>query len=281
MKNRRKIFLIGLLVLLSAAMGINLSLAGEAPYRVSESDAVIVQDADSVTYSSVLKITGHDDLLLNTAKGAFKWNPDASPDELEKLKSNAASLSGKQALVVFKASGQEFAFVMNIELPAGGKAETLNMDLSSKLPSGQSLIAGIFDSLKKKDDIVRVFTAGKMKGIKPEVTVYIQFEINSAEVKDQKSIAQLEEAGKALSSEELKGMKFIIAGHTDSTGDEKYNLKLSMARAQAVKDFIVKKYKVDPSVLETRGFGEQRPVASNDTPEGRAKNRRVVFSLNE
>lgn len=69
-----------------------------------------------------------------------------------------------------------------------------------------------------------------------------------------------------------------IAGHTDSTGSAEYNKKLSMRRANAVKNYLIEKG-IDPRVMTTIGYGEEKPIASNATREGRAKNRRVEITL--
>ena len=73
--------------------------------------------------------------------------------------------------------------------------------------------------------------------------------------------------------------EIIIAGHTDnvplSSGPFGSNLGLSMARAGSVAEFLLSKKNIDPRKLSTMGFGEYRPLASNDTAEGRRKNRRV------
>lgn len=74
--------------------------------------------------------------------------------------------------------------------------------------------------------------------------------------------------------EQCSDVHVAIHGFTDSIGSEAYNLKLSQRRADAVRDFLVKKG-VSASRLTTKGFGKADPVASNDTPEGRAQNRRV------
>jgi OOP family OmpA-OmpF porin len=71
-------------------------------------------------------------------------------------------------------------------------------------------------------------------------------------------------------------LSFSIEGHTDSDGDEDFNLKLSEERADAVKQAIVKAG-IESSRLETKGWGESDPVSDNDTPEGKANNRRVEF----
>jgi len=68
----------------------------------------------------------------------------------------------------------------------------------------------------------------------------------------------------------------VIIGHTDSQGDDKYNQNLSLQRAQAVKDWLVKN-NIDPTRIKVTGKGESEPIATNDTAEGRLKNRRVEF----
>jgi outer membrane protein OmpA-like peptidoglycan-associated protein len=110
------------------------------------------------------------------------------------------------------------------------------------------------------------------------VTVNILFKVGSTELAGDFSVRQMQEAGEALSSDDLAGYRFEIAGHTDDTGTREDNLKLSQERAQAVKDFLVKFYGIDPDRLVARGYGESVPVASNLTEEGRARNRRVVFT---
>ncbi|KQS77632.1 hypothetical protein ASG25_13580 [Rhizobium sp. Leaf384] len=74
---------------------------------------------------------------------------------------------------------------------------------------------------------------------------------------------------------------FLVDGYTDSKGSDSYNLKLSVRRAEAVKDFLVRKQNFQTALITTEGRGEADPVAPNETPqgkddpEGRQKNRRV------
>jgi chemotaxis protein MotB len=86
----------------------------------------------------------------------------------------------------------------------------------------------------------------------------------------------LEKIGAVLS--QTKG-EIIIAGHTDnvplSGGLFGSNLGLSMARAGSVAEYLLRTTSIDPTRLSTMGFGEYRPLASNDTAQGRRKNRRV------
>lgn len=69
--------------------------------------------------------------------------------------------------------------------------------------------------------------------------------------------------------------KLTVKGHTDNIGGDTFNLDLSKRRAAAVKNGLVKKYAIVPDRLLTDGFGRSRPVDTNDTLEGRARNRRV------
>ncbi|QRO00181.1 thrombospondin type 3 repeat-containing protein [Archangium violaceum] len=72
--------------------------------------------------------------------------------------------------------------------------------------------------------------------------------------------------------------KIVIEGHTDNVGNPEVNRKLSLARAESVRDYLVKKG-VEPSRLEARGFGPDRPLLPNKTSRGRAANRRVAFTI--
>lgn len=76
-------------------------------------------------------------------------------------------------------------------------------------------------------------------------------------------------------------MTAILEGHTDSKGPASYNLRLSQARANAVKTFLVNKYGTDATRLNTVGYGESRPVDTNSTVQGRQNNRRVVAIINQ
>lgn len=71
----------------------------------------------------------------------------------------------------------------------------------------------------------------------------------------------------------------VIEGHTDNVGKDEYNQKLSASRANSVRDVLVKTFKVDPARVTSVGYGESKPLATNDTPAGRQENRRVVAVL--
>jgi OOP family OmpA-OmpF porin len=76
------------------------------------------------------------------------------------------------------------------------------------------------------------------------------------------------------------GLRVEVQGFTDSIGTEEYNQGLSERRADAVRNYLVERG-VDPKIISSKGYGESNPVASNDTKEGRALNRRVEFAATE
>ena len=77
---------------------------------------------------------------------------------------------------------------------------------------------------------------------------------------------------------ENKSIQLAIYGHTDNVGEAEANLELSTKRAEAVKNYLILEG-VDPSRLQSKGFGEAKPIADNNTEEGRAKNRRTEFVI--
>ena len=103
----------------------------------------------------------------------------------------------------------------------------------------------------------------------------LHFDIDKWDIKP-KYYPILDEVIRVL--KENPDLKLEIDGHTDNTGSDKYNMILSQKRAEAVKSYLIK-HGIQPSRLKAIGFGFHKPVASNDTPEGRAKNRRVELHI--
>lgn len=117
-------------------------------------------------------------------------------------------------------------------------------------------------------------TPSKEKAIveKGRATLNIHFDTNKASVKDQylNELAELSDVMK-----KYPDLKVMIEGHTDSIGNDDFNMKLSQKRADSVKDHLVRIFGIDASRLEAIGYGETRPVEDNNTMEGRQMNRRV------
>jgi peptidoglycan-associated lipoprotein len=107
----------------------------------------------------------------------------------------------------------------------------------------------------------------------------VRFPVNKAEISDEAK-AMIDEAVAPL-VQANRGVYFEIEGHTDSTGEAAYNMKLGEERAMAVRDYIAKKHAVALSRLNVISYGEEKPVADNKTRDGRAQNRRVVIRILE
>ena len=104
----------------------------------------------------------------------------------------------------------------------------------------------------------------------------ITFATGSATIDREKSKDQLSNITEILKSYESMTIK--IGGYTDNTGNPDANLTLSAARANAVKKALVDAG-IDGSRIATEGYGIAHPVATNDTPEGRAQNRRIAVNV--
>src|SRR5579859_3010396 len=108
-----------------------------------------------------------------------------------------------------------------------------------------------------------------------KITLRFQFQFNSTDL-DYETETFLENLGVTL--KEDPRLRLRITGHTDNIGHEKFNLRLSFKRAQAIKEYL-KKEGIDPSRLDIDGKGFAEPLESNETEAGRAKNRRVEISV--
>ncbi|MFN2371792.1 MAG: OmpA family protein [Candidatus Krumholzibacteriia bacterium] len=108
-------------------------------------------------------------------------------------------------------------------------------------------------------------------------TSQIEFKISSAEL-ERRDTAVLDEIAQTLA--DWPALRIEIGGHTDSSGSEAFNQKLSEQRAQSVLDYLlVKQPGLDRGRFTTKGYGEGTPLEDNGTVEGRAANRRVEFTV--
>ena len=106
------------------------------------------------------------------------------------------------------------------------------------------------------------------------VTHGILFDVNSDKIKPE-SYGTLKEMATVL--KENPDLKVKIVGYTDADGSDAANLELSKKRAAAVKESLTKEFGIDEARMETDGKGESEPIDINDTPAGKANNRRVEF----
>jgi OmpA-OmpF porin, OOP family len=147
----------------------------------------------------------------------------------------------------------------------------LSFDNARLMLSGDALPVsfGAFRIAQSVPDISKtILSSGRY------VTHGIQFDVNNATLKPE-SRPVLQQIAEALAA--APNLKVRIEGHTDSTGEPAKNLDLSKRRAESVKKALVEQFKIPADRLTTDGFGDTKPAAANDTPQGRAENRRVEF----
>lgn len=149
---------------------------------------------------------------------------------------------GKVILIDMTGSNDEPAYLTNIRVAAGGKPL-----YDALMASGSVSTHGI------------LFATGSDQ-IQPE------------------SKPTLDDIGQMLAQH--PELKLTIEGHTDNVGNATANQTLSEKRAASVRQYLIANYHVDGSRLASKGYGATKPVASNDTPEGRQQNRRVVLDKN-
>ncbi len=111
----------------------------------------------------------------------------------------------------------------------------------------------------------------------PEVLkIKVNFDFDKSDIKAE---YHQELADFAAYAKQLPGTVIEIGGHTDAKGSDEYNQKLSQRRANSVRDYLIKNFGMNGKLLTAVGFGESKPVASNDTDAGRAENRRMEAVL--
>jgi len=115
-------------------------------------------------------------------------------------------------------------------------------------------------------------TTQKAAPVATRVALKVQFDTGKSLIKKQ-YYDELKAVGEALNQD--KTLKGAIEGYTDSVGNDRLNQQLSQRRANAVRDYIIKNFKVDANRLSAKGYGEANPVADNTTAAGRALNRRI------
>ena len=243
-----------------------------------------------------------DRLPSTKTAGGFVGQPTPLAEGIKKLDPILAKLSGKTAIFLFsdgsyQLGGQKLQpldmaknlvekYNVNFYLISSAttpKAEKLLADIAA-LNEGSRVIS--FDALYQNpiyglgplyviDSKVEVetITESKVVGVK---TKDVTFEFDGVEV-PLDSHDRLKLVADFLQNN--PDAFAVLAGFSDSAGAEEYNLKLSRMRSQSVKNFILEQSRIDPDRVIAFWYGNTNPVASNDTAEGRKKNRRVEIAI--
>lgn len=156
--------------------------------------------------------------------------------------------------------------VANVPNAVFPRSDTLYVSVGWATPEHPILVGGFRIAAGGLDLYDRLAADGRV------ATQGIHFDVNSATIRPESS-GTLEEIGTML--QEHPDLRIAIEGHTDSDGDEAANQELSERRAASVKDYLVANYGIAAGRLESAGYGESKPVAPNDTAEGKQQNRRV------
>lgn len=224
-------------------------------------------DPDNPLASSVNHLIEEEEVMLfvngvvknskeDTPMGGVKVNVERLPDGIP-IGSVTSKEDGSYSFILFPGAryglgAEKEGFIaqsQNIDLNEVEESDTLSIDLSlSPLEVGKPIVLN---------------------------NIFFAF------AKDLLTTSSYAELGRVLEYlEEGRIQKIEVSGHTDSVGDPDYNRLLSQRRANAVKKFFTANG-ISSSRVLSRGYGENNPVMSNETDEGRAKNRRVEFKVLE
>jgi len=198
---------------------------------------------------------------------------DAKANKLDKKcpqEYKEAELLQKKAVSLYKACSPEAA------APIAKQAFDKAKSLCPPVPCPPACKKGPKDSdgdgvIDSQDRCPNTPKGAKVNKVGCWIVKGLLFDFNKADIKP-KYYKNLDEVVKVLKANPR--LKVEIQGHTDNIGSAAYNMKLSLKRAQAVANYLIK-HGISPSRLKVKGYGFTRPIASNDTPEGRALNRRV------
>ena len=148
------------------------------------------------------------------------------------------------------------------------------LDPKDKCPLEPEVVNGVDDDDGCPDE------GGKVRLTKDKIEILdkVYFDFNKATIKPV-SFDILNQVANVLKGNSQL-VRVRIEGHTDSKGNDAYNKKLSQSRAESVRNYLVAKG-IDTNRLVPAGFGEEQPVATNTTNDGRAENRRVEFVILE
>ncbi len=221
---------------------------------------------------------GHEDLVRISLDKAFQPDPVVL---MQGTVINGSTMQPVSAEIVYESlvTGEVVGTAMSdpntgkytIVLPYGE-----NYGVSAKIPGYYPTSENL--DLSDKDSYSEIEMNLMLAPIEVGQTIRLNnifFEFNES-VLQSESLPELNRVVMLMS--ENPDIIIKIKGHTDDVGDDHYNLKLSQARARAVRTYLLEKG-VSEKRVSSQGWGETKPIATNNTDEGRQKNRRVEFTI--
>ena len=226
--------------------------------KCAASTTPIVEAIDSAT-GLLVEETGPVAVIIVSD---FNWSDSAAVQEaIAQLKAQHVNNICLHTVKVGEDTSHD-ALIASLTDPAGCDTAVKGADLAT----GAAMSAYVVDTLLTPLD-------QPLQYEKYTVSAEALFDFDKYVLKPQ-GIAALQNLGAQIRSQGLRVKDIDITGHTDSIGSDAYNMRLSERRAMAVRNFLVSEG-VNSSIIGVSGMGERQPVASNDTAEGRALNRRV------
>jgi OmpA-OmpF porin, OOP family len=226
---------------------------------------VSVHPSSAGSNSGVCHITTYEDgqQVIKNDLAVKSFNASAG-----KTKVKVSIWRQKQRIRVYL--NEEKVFDLPRAFAADKKYNTMFFELWSNMnnDTDRYLINNLTLAVGAPDTRSKLMTEGKF------VTNGILFDVNSDRIKPE-SYGVLKDIANVLA--ENASVRVKVIGHTDTDGDDKSNLELSKRRAEAVKNALSKEFSIDAARMDTDGKGESQPADKNETPVGKANNRRVEF----
>ena len=247
---RRRAALAGVVVIGSAAL--LAACAGRSSESLEEArSAVAAARADQQVVAQAPQSLAEAEQALNQAESAFRGGADQ--DEVDHLAYLAEQRAG-----IAQALAHERVAVAEME-QLGEERDALLIEARER------------EIRTLQTELAELQADRTERGLVVTLGDEVLFDVDEAELKPG-GMQRLARVAEFLRQNPDRNV--LIEGHTDSTAPDDYNLALSQRRANAVEDFLIAQG-VDPTRISAIGYGEQQPIATNDTVAGRQANRRV------
>lgn len=194
--------------------------------------------------------------------------------ETAEARANTIAAAREKEQIEAQAHARQAAALQNATTMLGKTKEQLDAERQALQTEQQRRVEAEKRAKQAAADLARVATSVKQepRGMVITLSGAVLFATGKSELLPTAQ-AKLDEVARALTQQD-KDSKIVIEGHTDSQGTDENNLELSRRRAESVKTYLVS-HGMAADRITAKGVGESQPIANNDTPEGRANNRRV------